>query len=1615
MDLLVPFNNTSPSGEASPRPQDHQNVTYDIGTIDLMVKNTLGLPQNGIGLVACIGTLIRDLKECANAGSVYPEWEIAFHLLKTDLETINTESQDRILAGNNSSHQSKLLLSEFGNHLSKDSRLHIRQIRTKVFLHHVCRRRIIPERLGVLFSQLISGRNPQFKELGSKLTCDRKALISLRANYASESDAAQFLTSLITAIDTPVSPPPSVTPQQVAPIVKTSSKASPEISDKNGCEDTEHSDAADNQTDGKQETTSRDVIGDLLWETEHARPREFAGISNNWEFLQPQELEQGVREFACDLDGEFGRESLASLLAISTRTRPNGYRSIPLGETASHSLWIDLESGHVVWKMEAVIDWQRWRKNRCAPRNRAPVRIPLPVEVSSRLQALQTVNRSATNLSELFGGHLSALDASTMRYLKGKSNSSHHLTLGRLSSSLARYLLKICQDEAYAAVLGMDFRIGTPSNFNYASFRAGRINLILREAYSTLGLSGSISCPVSIDVGARFLGAMTDIDKILQDSLQDALTTYEKVKKKHDVSSIATAHNTISRSMLRAMCICTGHRESDRHSFASHTIDLDLELALISDKAVSPYHHARFVPIPPIMVEWMKFYREWLAHVRYCYLRIDRYVSKYVDSILASTNKRADGPMFFSLSIDGKIRGLKNADISDLFTSRGLEGNAGRHWVENILRESGSDSAVIMGWAGHSATGQEAYGYRSALDPFTVCDATRNAIKNHLDTLALPHPPSLKSRRPDRLIEHQHEFIPGGFAQKQDATIDDLLCLEKCPFDEMTLVHSRNFVDACRNWLSGKPDPSVGSIAISLVVNDGVINREELLGATEQTIWGKIQTDADEFFVDSTTPGLGIRRTWLSHFTIALTAQLEATKITADALTANIEVHVATLLSTNGIEWNGSPLDRILELARAFYSLRLPGVIRGWMFGDIHARTSRPETLARHRHNLVEHPCIESRARRNMARLDRSDQFITDLIIQEADTTEYRGREVTRLKALHKALLEFEDIALDTGVLEVKLRYAIYLAKTVDSPASVKRYYYPLRRFIEDSCESIDRLGDVAEIDWEEPVNQFRDHWVAASENGQVPELTALNHFLRCFDIDLFTLKRCDPAASARRYTDYPSKDEISRAVERLPAISSLAAPRTSQAMLALETMASRFLRWFEVSRLRVGDVTNSELVFLVISHEAAGTHKSKNADRIHCDIDRDIASRLTSLASMRNQEFGNNQKTYMFCNPSNNRSVSQGDELRLNISDALWAVTGSDYISPHCSRRLVPIGLFKEFLRPSSRALKSPLVLRQFMYWLAGEIGHGDPLTTLAHYICDVDELRCQWVPHLLNESQLKPSTAFLASITGLPADTLRARTRRKSSLSNNGVLDDYDLQSCSAFNDRTRNLHELLVDNKTALEINPRDGIVDKALASSIYVATLLLGKDKELATFISQIDEASKTNIDRGLSLLSAGMGKDWEADMPLSPASLLTHQLFVPLVHQLAYFRVSANSALAISRAILQPNSAWMLFSQDDASLVSRILQVLDHRIISCVISRPNKQCDAHRIFAIFSNSKHIHRKLDSRWFPRGCFLRIQFVPFGTKLEAFPATTPITTFLMSAILLMKCSETLGGING
>lgn len=1595
----------------------------DLDGICLTLRHVFKLPDSGIGLLSCISEVLRDLRHALEMDSGLSEWVDALTYCKNQIEesTLLSEAKDRFLLQGIGAWPMRMLLTPLSSQLPQDAKLQIRHIRAKVVLHHLSNRLPFSNRFCQNLAELSTAKTDSAKDLGQVICNDRAKLIEVRRGFPPESDIYAFITSLIKCIDAPFKSPPRIRAQQISPIVskgrfRVDEEDENEFSDDNHAPSTSSESGVSKpkqpgeQTDEKV-ANENDQIGNYFLETKYSRPRDFSGINNLWDYLQPSELESACKQFLIDLEGPNKSTALAALISVFTRLRPKSFGSLPLGWDKSASLWLDMSSGHLCWQLEAAIDRKRWLVRDETWAGRPPIRIPLPTELTDRLANLLKIFPSASTLGDLFGGHLAALETSTRKYLKAISITSHRVTLGRLCSSHARYILSQCNDEAYACVLGLDFRLGTVANANYCTFKSSRINAILKEAYLGLGLSGVINFPVDVDVGSRFIRKIEAIDKIIMESLNDSLAAFSHGIDRHDLASLASAHNTISRSILRVLCIVTQHRESARYSFAHHTLDVEQKLALISDKDISPYLHTRIVPIPELVVDWLKFYFKWLELIRYRFLKIDRQISKLVDSIIICRDIRADGPLFFNINSNGVVTPLQNDDISGLFKRFSLEGNAGRHWTDNILRDVGFDSAILMACSGHACNGQEAFGIRSALDPMRVCDTARQAMDDHLNTLNLPKPPSLQPRDCPVKFAHQHDFAPSGFGVIESDSSAVEQAWESCPFNEFTLSHSRQFLDICKRWHSAAQSPSPGTITLSLVFRDGIANRPELLAGAKELLAGRIFKNDKEYFIDTDTKELGIRRIWLDPATFRLASKITFENPIAEELLPEIQCAFSEMARSWGMPVVVCQIDEVLRRSRAFYSLYLPGILRGWSFGEVHARTLRPEAVARHTSDLVEPPSIEGGRGHRSAHTGGLDTFITQAISDVCNETTYKGREKTRIRDLIEKLAEFENVPLNSGLLEVLLKYALYLARNLNDPNTVSRYYSGLKTFIVENCFSLDSIDDIAEIEWHEPVVEFMNLRFAASGKDSDPERTALNYFLDFMGIDRVILRSADPASASRSYTDFPSKNEVSRVLKIIPEISVLSEPRTSQAQIAFDVLVQRYLRWSDVSRLRVTDVCSSEPLSLIFTHEAIGTHKTYNADRVHTQIEPRISGSLSTLSQLRLNQFPTQNAAFLFCNRENCKSISQVTEIHHLISDALWSASGSNFLCVHSGRRVLPTLFVQSLLDPELRNKRNPLYLRQALYFLAASIGHGDPLTTIANYICDLDKARRKWVNSIYDTVGIKASPSFVASLIDKQVDTIRARSRRTSPLAQTDYLEDFDPAANIVFQNRVRSLNEFLVKDTTRLTIDPRKTSDDEALFCSAYTAARLLKTDKDLAAFISQISIANQQIIDLGLERIHEAIGRPFNSDLRISPTQLLNNEILVSASNSFSQFHPDIGTSLTLCRAISQPDKAWQIFSNDDILILSNFLQYLDESQIETVISR-NKDCKYDTdTFLTFPGSKFRHRQSNARHFPRGCKLRFQFVPAGTSLSALPSKTGLTTFAIGAVAISRFALSLG----
>jgi hypothetical protein len=1200
-------------------------------------------------------------------------WSKALTGVLVELKMVGamTEAQDRAATTGLKNSRMTLLLTRPSMSLSPGTSKTLRAMRGLLFITHLDAGRALPPDSAATFSRLLGNpKTDHAQRVLNGLSFDLAALVLLRAANPPEAAETRLLTLLINTLDTPIGP---------APVA--SAKVPPLISREVESEKSANEDETDEDSAQPISNTATDLIAVALSRTNFARPKDASGVSGVVDFVQPFEFIELFPRLVADLAGSKTEPAIAALVSTFVHARPNQFKLLPLMQRQSDPVWLDLETGHLCWIIESVVSRKKYLKPEAAQSMslRPPMRVPLPLEVVRALRELHAAKPSATVLGELFSGTVEDLDKATKKYLKSISTTSHRLTVGRLSSSYGRFILSMCQDEALAAALSLDFTLGTPANFNYWPFRARRITEVATAAYLKLGFSGEIVSAPLLDTGSLHVHSRDAVASLLIQQLHAATNAFAGIHNKSSDADLVKAHNVISPAIFAFLIVVTQHRRTQDASFAMHTIDLALAIALIGDKRVAPYHFARLVPLPALAVDWIQFYLKWLELLRYRFERRQSSIAQLCDSILHSSQGRAAGALFFVIDRRLRTRAIGTKSLQKTFAAKDLPVNIGRHWVADVLVSAGCDSALVMATAGRGSVGQEAFGGRSALDPTTVVNRVRTEIDAVLRDLALPQPPALRARpsKPRKHLAASH--IPFGFRPPTTAIPEGLPFVEPCPFGEFSISNSRRFVELREQWCAAAPTLDMVSVTESLIFRDKVTCIEELLAAVRELLSGTIYyTDERRYFVDINTKGLAIRRVWVDPATIVLAAHASTT---SDSLPDD-DTQLACLIRAGFAKkhqegaMEGStrdPLTTLLEFAGDYVSLRAPGTLREWMLGRLHARTLRPETTARHQFGLIEHPRSADAKCLSRTRRPPSGNFLDDAIKRAEDTTVNRGGNDTRLRYLQEELQPYCGRPLGSARMEMSLKFVMHLIHVdgVESPSTIRRYLDAVMPLIDALTVGLDSLAELEGVPWTEPVREFRRKTFSGSTRSHSSEAAGLNHLLDCFDIDLRLLQPKDPIAAARRYADHLSAGEVQRAIPIVQSLTPDSGHRTEQTSLLMQLIADSPWRWTEVSRMRMCDASLGTTPHIIATHEAIGTAKSRNADRLLAVSDPDIPTTLGRVAELRTEQFPNHKTTFLFGDAGDPNTLTEVDTLGLIINEALYAATGSPDVSIHDARGL--------------------------------------------------------------------------------------------------------------------------------------------------------------------------------------------------------------------------------------------------------------------------------------------------------------------------------------------------------
>ncbi|QEL66529.1 hypothetical protein OTERR_30530 [Oryzomicrobium terrae] len=1142
--------------------------------------------------------------------------------------------------------------------------------------------------------------------------------------------------------------------------------------------------------------------------------RVFSGIGDLPLCLLPMELEAILPKILAWRSGAYRESYLCVLLTLLTRVMPGRYHDLPLQKTLSPAIWLDLEGGGFEWNLSQVITSHNGEEGYQPQPEDIYFHVPLPLCLIEDLRQLRQPEYQS--VGDFFGDRIDDIARNTKRLLRELAGTSHRPTLTRLSHSWGRYLLHLCRDEAYASALSLDFTLGTTANFNYTRLQGKRVLHILQSVYDRLGLGSHARKGELPDVGSQRATRGEQHRALLLNCTQTIHTHYQQLSKRASYNELLGCHNQIALHTYALTKFVLGTRAQQEECLTAERVDLPHALMLVSDKRTSHYHLERLIGIPPWPLGYLVFYQQWLDALAY---RLDRHNRRLAKAIRLSVVQASSSPLpwFFRLSYQGQPEALGSPDLAELFTRFGCANNAGRHTVDAVLREAGIDSASIMGWAGRGNPGQELFGPWSLAIPEPWAKTCAEQLNQWLIRQGLPSAPTLKGRQltstPNAL---QQTYCPERLAQLPPSLLTSEVTTP-CPFPSTILSELRRDEVVRRQWQKAGAALHWGSIACALVIEDGVCLTEELSLILEAIDQEQIHHVGIHSFVDISMPSLGIRRVWLSRITRALLHQFMPRR---EALpTAQVlDSQIAACLPGCGI----SGMQALVAAALAYLTIHLPTLLSRWCCGEAIARTTRPQSVARHFINRCE-PLQPSELKSKKRRTSTS----LAVLLSSASRQIERGASDASMRSWLAGQTHALCNDLEPNSYEwVEAGYANHLCGRRIEISSIRKYLNDATPFLRPLTNHLFEQG-INGIDWQKAFADVKD---------EAP-LTAIRHFQRWLGITPES-PRARPLG-AQQYAETLSQEEGKAAFQYLVREAKATGDLYDRAATVLLLLLNCPMRWQEVMGLRVLDVCAEEKhPHVVVTAEAGTDLKSENANRVIPFSDPVLQKRLQALHTLQRQRHPSQQRVPLFGNPLDVQRNSADDRLHDLLSMALRLATGNSQIRIHALRHTAINWQLQVLLSPE-KSWRDCLDQRQALFVLSAQAGHGTPETTCEHYAQGLDWARRKWLDRLQPQQTSNYGDAFLGVLTGATPAAIRQRRHRHGSV---------ELPSQEGFQISGNDLAAGLQERPSALP--PSELVADRNRRAAILVGLLILGDSLEIAALVAGVEQADAKSIQQGL---------------------------------------------------------------------------------------------------------------------------------------------------------------------
>lgn len=1497
----ISFCSRSLNCEDKDRPHDltaslQERLHHRLNRADYLVANALiksfRILDSGIGLVALAESTTRDLASLKTIAPLIavPKWiGRVGDIAKPITIILNTDASRDLTALRNLPRQPlRDYLAPIGKGLPLGKIHFLQAIRGLLTLIILSEQAELTTDLAREFARWLGGKIPNGLEPAA-LT--QLALAQLAANDQFRGDTVKLLNYVATVLRSELPDPFRDRNGEnnwiVAPVIDNHDECNSDV-----------------ELEPAKSATELNILERHLAEQASATRRQFAGVITSRE-LQPFELDQIFPKILALAGDVHDEEVFAAEAAFHLALMPTKFHLVEIANETTQGYAICAEGNAVRLDINRVIGYS-------SAADTANVRtaiIPFPLEFGQRLQARLSNNPSARTFDELFSIPTAALHRSTRAMLRTISISSHRVTLTRLARTRGRYALHRCRDEAYSALIGLDFLLGTPANFNYLSVRADRLKSILRDVYLSIGYCGTLATDDVHDVLSPRLPDMQQVASLLSAVTGETTSVITSLPRHCGIEQLIAAHNRISTNLYTLFKFLSGSRPLEFETVTRSQLDLATGATGITDKRVSPYHELRVICLPTYLTGWLQTYRKWLGSLAYRLSGIAPKLAAQINSAAVVERLEDWHPLFFLLTDTMESVPIGSRVLASIFMEYRIAINAGRHWVDAVARDAGIDSAAIMGQAGRGNPGQELFGRWSGAIPAIGFHKVSRAIDQWLQKVGLPSAPTINPRPyagtglPKDALPYDPKLLKTATGWMQQALPRGIAAPEPCPFSRTTVAHASSFPESVRTWRSAAPPPGWLGVALSLILEDGVVHGSELLGALAEIAAGNIYVAPQRTFVDSKTQLLGLRRTEISDATLQLASRIPQNQSIPTAL-ADLDIEMGS--------WGGDnstclPIGDILAQAEAFTTMHFPVAVSAWSRGLIFSRTTRPASVAREIFGCIEPPLFDLRPR--VRRLATSAS-IAKVLEQAKKELQEGASHATALRLLGDLLEELRLTGCDSLREQIEIGYIQSLSESQRNLYTLLRYESGARNFVRIAAAAIEHAG-ADDIDWQQLTNEA----LRERKDGSAPDVVAINSVLSYLGINHHIFQRTAAPPSALIYAEILSSREIAVAVTFLDQQRYVPGDDYHLAAIALRLLAQHALRWDSVAHLRLGDLAlDIARPHFAITEESGANLKSDNAVRVIRLTDPALVTDLFLLTQLRTARFPNDALVPIFGDANDPRTIKRTRNVHQLITNALWHATGSPVVCVHDLRHRVITDRIHTHLAPGAHLKFDTLALRQGLIECAIDAGQSWPQVSLENYGHDMERVRTLHYRPLL-AGLTPPSDTFVSVITGVPAATLRKRRSRNPGFEPN-LAENFTWSNfrCGA---TILPLVSLIADGQYQVPLAPEQHDRPLQTPNAIYLGLRLLGDSPELARAVSGLTTDQGEDFELALALAPQRQGSPLKARNDINRQTFLKTTQESELAVAMSVVHPDRSSIARIEASLKQAGDAWKFSNPRDA--------------------------------------------------------------------------------------------------